>query len=50
MATPVFDWTSLVPGERIEGPAIIEGPDSTVVVLPDRVASVDQWRNVVLSA
>ncbi len=50
VTTPVFDWTSLVPGARIEGPAIIEGPDSTVVVLPDRVASVDQWRNVVLSA
>jgi N-methylhydantoinase A/oxoprolinase/acetone carboxylase beta subunit len=47
--TPVFDWTRLVPGTRITGPAIVEGPDTTVVVLPDRIASIDRWRNVVLS-
>jgi N-methylhydantoinase A len=47
--TPVFDWTHLEPGARLPGPAIVEGPNTTVVVLPDRAASVDRWRNVVLS-
>jgi N-methylhydantoinase A len=49
VATPIFEWTGLVPGTRIDGPAIIEGADTTVVVLPDRVATVDARRNVVLS-
>jgi N-methylhydantoinase A len=49
VSTAVFDWPRLEPGVRVPGPAIIEGPDTTVVVLPDRVASVDRWRNVVLS-
>jgi N-methylhydantoinase A len=47
--TPVFDWTRLEPGARLSGPAIVEGPDTTVVVLPDRSASIDRWRNVVLA-
>jgi N-methylhydantoinase A len=46
--TPVFDWTQLEPGARIAGPAIVEGPDTTIVVLPDRTATVDAWNNVVL--
>jgi N-methylhydantoinase A len=49
VTTPVFDWPRLEPGATITGPAIIEGPDSTIVVLPDRTASVDRWRNVVLA-
>jgi N-methylhydantoinase A len=47
--TPVFDWRALEPGAEIPGPAVIEGVESTVVVLPDCVASVDRGRNVVLS-
>ncbi len=30
--TPVYDWNDLNPGDRIEGPAIIIEPNSTVVV------------------
>jgi N-methylhydantoinase A len=47
--TPVFEWAGLGPGARIEGPAIIEGADTTVVVLPERVATLDARRNVVLA-
>ncbi len=46
--TPVFDWTALAPGDRIEGAAIVQAPDTTVVVPPGRVAVVDRARNLVL--
>ena len=32
--TPVYDRTRLPTGARVEGPAIVEGPDSTAVVRP----------------
>jgi N-methylhydantoinase A len=46
--TPVFDWTALAPGDRVDGPAIVQAPDSTVVVPPERNAVVDPRRNLVL--
>ncbi len=49
VGTPVFDWRTLAPGARIPGPAVIEAVESTVVVPPERVATVDPGRNVVLS-
>jgi N-methylhydantoinase A len=48
VATPVFDWTALVPGECITGPAIVQAPDTTVVVPPARNAVLDGGRNLVL--
>ena len=48
-ATPVFDWSRLEPGCRLVGPAIVEGPDATIVVPPGYAAAVDRWRNVVLA-
>lgn len=48
VATPVYDWQRCEPGLRVTGPAIVEGPDATIVVPPDHTASVDEWRNVVL--
>ena len=48
--TPVFDWAELAPGDRIQGAAIIQAPDTTVVVPPARVAVVDRARNLVLHA
>ena len=32
--TPVFDWVELAPGDRIQGAAIVQAPDTTVVVPP----------------
>jgi N-methylhydantoinase A len=46
--TPVFDWTELEPGDRIEGAAIVQAPDTTVVVPPGHVARLDVGRNLVL--
>jgi len=47
--TPVHQWLDLRPGNHVAGPAIVEGPDTTVVVPPAFEATVDQWRSVLLS-
>lgn len=46
--TPVFGWTTLAPGAGLTGAAVVEGPDTTVVVPPGWVAHVDTARNLVL--
>ena len=46
--TPVHDWTALPSGAELHGPAIVEGPDTTVVVPRRTTATVDRWRNVVI--
>jgi len=47
--TPVYDRERLRPGAEIGGPAIIEEPDSTIVVPPPFRAAVDAYRSVVLT-
>jgi N-methylhydantoinase A len=44
----VYEWERLEPGARLAGPAIVQGPDTTVVVPPGRTASVDAHRNLVV--
>lgn len=44
--TPVYDRDKLKAGTRIDGPAIIEEYDSTIVVPPDFVAFVDRYRSI----
>lgn len=46
--TPVFDWTRLVPGNRIVGPALIDAPETTYVISPGWTYRMDGWRNGVL--
>jgi N-methylhydantoinase A len=48
--TPVHQWLDLRPGNHVSGPAIVEGPDTTVVVPPAFEATVDRWRSVLLSS
>jgi N-methylhydantoinase A len=40
--TPIYDRSSLPAGVRLEGPAIVQQLDSTIVVPPDVVAEVDE--------
>ncbi len=47
--TPVYDRERLRPGAEVEGPAIIEEPDSTIVVPPPFRAAVDAYRSVVIT-
>jgi N-methylhydantoinase A len=44
----VFDEHAIAPGAELEGPAIIELADTTVVVGPEQQASVDAHGNVVI--
>jgi N-methylhydantoinase A len=43
--TPVYAGPALPAGTRIAGPAIIEHPGTTIVVLAGQDASIDEWRN-----
>jgi N-methylhydantoinase A len=48
VATPVYDRAALLPGHRIEGPAIVDQLDATTVVFPGDRARVDGHLNLVL--
>jgi len=45
-AAPVFRRSTLQPGVRIEGPAIVEEQTSTTVLYPGQRAEVDEYLNV----
>lgn len=44
--TSVYDRAELRPGNEIDGPAIVTDDDSTVVVQPDHVATIDRYDNI----
>lgn len=46
--TPVYRGDKLMSGTRIEGPAIIQEPTSTLVVFPNCSASVSKWGNYLI--
>ncbi len=46
----VYDEAALTLDSRFEGPAIVELPDTTIVVGTNQVASVDANRNIILDA
>ncbi len=46
--TPVFDEDRLGPGSRLDGPAIVESPFTTVVIPPGAALTVDDYRNLVI--
>jgi len=46
--TAIFNRTDLVPGDRFEGPAIVEQMDSTILILPEQTAEVDAYRNLII--
>jgi N-methylhydantoinase A len=43
--TSVYDGDCLLPGNRLEGPGIVETRDTTVVVHPGQTLSVDKFGN-----
>ena len=43
--TPIYDGAKLVPGNRIDGPCVIETAQTNVVVHPGRTLRVDAWDN-----
>jgi N-methylhydantoinase A len=46
--TPVFDRALLGPGATVDGPAVVEGPESTTVVQPGQRVSVDPDANLLV--
>jgi len=46
--TPFYDRARLHAGDRFPGPAIIEQPDSTTVVLAEQQIEVDRYGNLIL--
>ncbi|HZQ59503.1 MAG TPA: hydantoinase/oxoprolinase family protein [Acidimicrobiales bacterium] len=47
---PVFAWDSARPGDRLAGPLVVEGSDTSVVVPPGFDVEVDSWCNLALLA
>jgi N-methylhydantoinase A len=48
-ATPVYERDDLRPGQTVTGPAIIDAPDSTMLVHPGQSARMDEYRNITLT-
>ena len=46
MDTPVYGRIGLLPGQRIDGPAIVEQLDSTTLIGPGQAACVDEWEQI----
>jgi N-methylhydantoinase A/oxoprolinase/acetone carboxylase beta subunit len=47
--TPVFDRYSLQTGIHIDGPAVVEERESTVLVPPASVGAIDRYRNLIIT-
>ncbi len=45
----VYDEGALAPGLELDGPAIVEMPDTTIVIGRDQRAGVDEHGNVVIT-
>ncbi len=46
--TNIYDGANLRCGNLIEGPAVIEYPTTTAIILPDQMAKVDEYLNIVI--
>jgi len=47
--TPVYERATLVRGQKLKGPAIVEQEDTTTIIYPNQVAEVDKWGNLSLT-
>ena len=43
--TPIYDGLSLPAGTELAGPAVIEHPGTTIVVLTGQTARIDNFRH-----
>lgn len=48
--TPVYRIDNIRPGDCFDGPAVVEDPRSTVVILKGQTASVDQFKNILIES
>ncbi|ABM81438.1 hydantoinase/oxoprolinase family protein [Hyperthermus butylicus] len=47
--TPIYRRDRLKPGAVLKGPAVIESDDSTILIPPDSVGTVDEHHSIVIS-
>lgn len=50
VACSVYTREKLLPGNVVLGPAIVEQPDTTVVILPEMVGTVDRFGDIVIGS
>lgn len=48
VSTTIYDFSKLQPGNIIEGPAIVEAVDTTVVIPPGQKGEVDRYLNIIV--
>jgi N-methylhydantoinase A len=48
LTASIYGRDDLAPGQSFPGPAVVEGPDTTVYIPPGYSVSVDQWRNLIV--
>jgi N-methylhydantoinase A len=46
---PVYQRDSLEPGRTLQGPAVVEQMDTTIVIAPDFTAEIDEFTNIILT-
>ncbi|WP_440010061.1 hydantoinase/oxoprolinase family protein [Halomicrococcus sp. SG-WS-1] len=46
--TAIYDGDRLTPGDAVDGPAVVQLPDTTVTVRPHQRATVDDYRNIII--
>ena len=44
--TNIYDYDKLQPGNEVRGPVIVEATKTTIVVMPDQKAFLDEYRNM----
>lgn len=49
LSTVVYDYARLRPGNVVDGPAVIEAPHTTVLIIPSMRGRVDRYRNIELT-
>jgi N-methylhydantoinase A len=45
---PIYEREELLYGNAIKGPAIIEEPQHTTIVMPGQILNVDKWGNLII--
>ncbi len=48
IATPVYDREKVVPGDVLQGPALLEEPESTTVLPPNHRLTLDRFGNMLI--
>ena len=48
VSTDIYDMDKLEVGNKIDGPAVIEGVDNNLVIPPDRKVTIDDYLNMIM--